>query len=186
MIELNLILKAAQRLLSTVHYMYMREYSVQEPNCSCCRCVLCERLARNNLCPWLRHAVPCRCRLAGPRADHRQPKRALCSRQPRTAPQPRLHLRVRGFGRSSWNWQQVVDMNEHQKQTFAGQIISSLFDTVTKKKIVILRFAFRRVQETYKDSSDRRTRHALAGRRHRDRLQSKGEERRCFFRVQRS
>merc|ERR1712129_670365 len=30
-------------------------------------------------------------------------------------------------------WQQVVDMNDHQKQTFAGKIISSLFNTVTKK-----------------------------------------------------
>merc|ERR1712204_149204 len=34
-------------------------------------------------------------------------------------------------------WQQVVDMNEHQKQTFAGKIISSLFNTVPKKKIAV-------------------------------------------------
>merc|ERR1711997_1274879 len=32
-------------------------------------------------------------------------------------------------------WQMVVDMNEHQKQTFAGNIISRLFNTVTYKKV---------------------------------------------------
>merc|ERR1712207_75032 len=37
-------------------------------------------------------------------------------------------------------WQMVVDMNEHQKQTFAGKIISSLFNTVTNKKIAVLGF----------------------------------------------
>jgi len=41
-------------------------------------------------------------------------------------------------------WQQVVDMNEHQKQTFAGNIISTLFNTVTCKKIAILGFAFKK------------------------------------------
>merc|ERR1712127_348205 len=41
-------------------------------------------------------------------------------------------------------WQQVVDMNEHQKQTFAGKIISSLFNTVTNKKIAVLGFAFKK------------------------------------------
>merc|ERR1739838_311546 len=41
-------------------------------------------------------------------------------------------------------WQMVVDMNEHQKQTFAGNIISKLFNTVTCKKIAILGFAFKK------------------------------------------
>jgi len=41
-------------------------------------------------------------------------------------------------------WQMVVDMNEHQKLTFGGKIISSLFNTVTNKKIAILGFAFKK------------------------------------------
>lgn len=41
-------------------------------------------------------------------------------------------------------WQMVVDMNEHQKLTFAGKIISSLFNTVTHKKIAVLGFAFKK------------------------------------------
>jgi len=41
-------------------------------------------------------------------------------------------------------WQMVVDMNEHQKATFAGNIISSLFNTVTNKKIAVLGFAFKK------------------------------------------
>merc|ERR1719336_2943132 len=41
-------------------------------------------------------------------------------------------------------WQMVVDMNEHQKQTFAGNIISTLFNTVTCKKFAILGFAFKK------------------------------------------
>merc|ERR1739838_447334 len=53
-------------------------------------------------------------------------------------------------------WQQVVDMNEHQKQTFAGKIISSLFNTVAKKKIAVLGFAFK------KDTGDVRETPAMA------------------------
>jgi len=41
-------------------------------------------------------------------------------------------------------WQSVVDMNEHQKTTFAGKIISTLFNTVTNKKIAVLGFAFKK------------------------------------------
>mmetsp|Transcript_2408 Transcript_2408/g.7054 ORF Transcript_2408/g.7054 Transcript_2408/m.7054 type:complete len:840 (+) Transcript_2408:77-2596(+) len=41
-------------------------------------------------------------------------------------------------------WQQVVDMNEHQKTSFAGKVISSLFNTVTNKKIAIFGFAFKK------------------------------------------
>merc|ERR1712242_440103 len=53
-------------------------------------------------------------------------------------------------------WQMVVDMNEHQKQTFAGNIISRLFNTVTCKKIAILGFAFK------KDTGDVRETPAVA------------------------
>merc|ERR1712032_572003 len=53
-------------------------------------------------------------------------------------------------------WQMVVDMNEHQKQTFAGNIISRLFNTVTNKKIAVLGFAFKR------DTGDVRETPALA------------------------
>merc|ERR1712061_615141 len=41
-------------------------------------------------------------------------------------------------------WQIVVDMNEHQKSAFTGKIISSLFNTVTNKKIAVLGFAFKK------------------------------------------
>merc|ERR1719343_1583897 len=41
-------------------------------------------------------------------------------------------------------WQMVVDMNEHQKTTFASNIINTLFNTVTNKKICILGFAFKK------------------------------------------
>jgi UDP-glucuronate 4-epimerase len=53
-------------------------------------------------------------------------------------------------------WQQVVDMNEHQKATFGGKIISCLFNTVTNKKIAVFGFAFK------KDTGDVRETPALA------------------------
>merc|ERR1712031_57817 len=40
--------------------------------------------------------------------------------------------------------QQVVDMNEHQKEHFTHKIISSLFNTVTNKKICVFGFAFKK------------------------------------------
>jgi len=52
-------------------------------------------------------------------------------------------------------WQQVVDMNEHQKASFSGRIISSLFNTVTAKKICVFGFAFK------KDTGDVRETPAL-------------------------
>jgi len=52
-------------------------------------------------------------------------------------------------------WQAVVDMNEHMKESFAGSIISSLFNTVTNKKIAVLGFAFK------KDTGDVRETPAL-------------------------
>jgi len=53
-------------------------------------------------------------------------------------------------------WQMVVDMNEHQKTAFTSKIISSLFNTVTNKKIAVLGFAFK------KDTGDVRETPALA------------------------
>merc|ERR1711907_644593 len=41
-------------------------------------------------------------------------------------------------------WQQVVDMNEHQKRSFTSRIIHALFNTVTNKKIAIFGFAFKK------------------------------------------
>merc|ERR1712203_1091318 len=41
-------------------------------------------------------------------------------------------------------WQQVVDMNEYQKKTFTKQIIHTLFNTVTNKKIFVFGFAFKK------------------------------------------
>merc|ERR1712137_896147 len=52
-------------------------------------------------------------------------------------------------------WQQVVDINEHVKTHFAKKIIETLFNTVSKKKIAILGFAFK------KDTGDVRETPAL-------------------------
>lgn len=41
-------------------------------------------------------------------------------------------------------WQGVVDMNEHSKEAFTQRIIHCLFNTVTKKKIAIFGFAFKK------------------------------------------
>jgi UDPglucose 6-dehydrogenase len=41
-------------------------------------------------------------------------------------------------------WQQVVDMNEHQKRSFTTRIIHTMFNTVTAKKIAIFGFAFKK------------------------------------------
>jgi len=53
-------------------------------------------------------------------------------------------------------WQQVVDMNEHQKKAFTSKIISRCFNTVTNKKICVFGFAFK------KDTGDVRETPAIA------------------------
>lgn len=47
-------------------------------------------------------------------------------------------------------WKQVVIMNEYQKKRFVRHIISTLFNTITNKKIAVLGFAFK------KDTGDTR------------------------------
>lgn len=47
-------------------------------------------------------------------------------------------------------WEQVVTMNDHQKRRFAAKIVSTLFNTVSDKRIAILGFAFK------KDTNDTR------------------------------
>lgn len=41
-------------------------------------------------------------------------------------------------------WRQVVDINEYQKERFVRRIVSSLFHTVSNKKLAILGFAFKK------------------------------------------
>jgi UDPglucose 6-dehydrogenase len=41
-------------------------------------------------------------------------------------------------------WQQVIDMNEYQKNRFSHKIVESLFNTVSDKKIAIFGFAFKK------------------------------------------
>lgn len=53
-------------------------------------------------------------------------------------------------------WKAVVDMNEYQKQRFAHRVVSSLFNTITGKKIAVLGFAFK------KDTGDTRESAAIS------------------------
>lgn len=41
-------------------------------------------------------------------------------------------------------WQQVIDMNEYQKQRFSQRIVQAMFNTITDKRITILGFAFKK------------------------------------------
>jgi UDPglucose 6-dehydrogenase len=47
-------------------------------------------------------------------------------------------------------WNQVVQMNDYQKQRFSGKIVKALFNTVADKRIAVLGFAFK------KDTNDTR------------------------------
>merc|ERR1712176_148419 len=49
-----------------------------------------------------------------------------------------------GLNEVAHYWQQVVDMNDYQKHTFGAKIIQSLFNTVSRKKIAIFGFAFKK------------------------------------------
>merc|ERR1712151_1345681 len=60
-----------------------------------------------------------------------------------------------GLDECAQYWQKVVDMNEHQKKTFTGRIIHALFNTVSRKKIAVFGFAFK------KDAGDVRETPAL-------------------------
>ncbi|MBC2595621.1 UDP-glucose 6-dehydrogenase [Ruficoccus amylovorans] len=53
-------------------------------------------------------------------------------------------------------WEQVVAMNEHQKRRFVDRMVSTLFNTVSGKKIAILGFAFK------KDTNDTRESPAIS------------------------
>ncbi len=41
-------------------------------------------------------------------------------------------------------WESVVKMNDYQKSRFARNMISSMFNTITNKKIVLFGFAFKK------------------------------------------
>jgi UDPglucose 6-dehydrogenase len=60
-----------------------------------------------------------------------------------------------GLDECAQYWQKVVDMNEYQKKTFTGRIINALFNTVSRKKIAVFGFAFK------KDTGDVRETPAL-------------------------
>ena len=47
-------------------------------------------------------------------------------------------------------WRQVVTMNDYQKDRFVRRVISSMFNTITNKKLAVLGFAFK------KDTGDTR------------------------------
>ncbi|KAG1059503.1 hypothetical protein G6F42_028291 [Rhizopus arrhizus] len=47
-------------------------------------------------------------------------------------------------------WKQVYTLNEYQKKRFVKKIISTLFNTITNKRIAVLGFAFK------KDTGDTR------------------------------
>ncbi|CAG5115005.1 unnamed protein product, partial [Candidula unifasciata] len=47
-------------------------------------------------------------------------------------------------------WQQVIDINDYQRQRFTKRIVLGLFNTVTNKRVAILGFAFK------KDTGDTR------------------------------
>ncbi len=53
-------------------------------------------------------------------------------------------------------WEQVVTMNDHQKRRFVDRMVSTLFNTVSGKKIAILGFAFK------KDTNDTRESPAIS------------------------
>ena len=55
-----------------------------------------------------------------------------------------------GLSKVAHYWEQVVVMNDHQKQRFSDRIVKTMFNTVSDKKIAVLGFAFK------KDTNDTR------------------------------
>ena len=55
-----------------------------------------------------------------------------------------------GLPEVAYYWQQVVVMNDYQKQRFTRRVVSTLFNTVSGKKIAVFGFAFK------KDTNDTR------------------------------
>merc|ERR1712228_212363 len=53
-----------------------------------------------------------------------------------------------GLDECAQYWQKVVDMNEYQKKTFTGRIIKALFNTISRKKIAVFGFAFKKDTDT--------------------------------------
>jgi UDPglucose 6-dehydrogenase len=53
-------------------------------------------------------------------------------------------------------WQQVIDMNDHQKSRFAKKIVKTLYNTISGKKIAFLGWAFK------KDTNDTRESAAIS------------------------
>ena len=51
--------------------------------------------------------------------------------------------RSRGLEEVADYWEQVIKINEYQKARLVGKVISSMFNTVSDKKIAILGFAFK-------------------------------------------
>lgn len=41
-------------------------------------------------------------------------------------------------------WKQVIDMNEYSKERFARKVVSTMFNTITMKKVAVLGFAFKK------------------------------------------
>lgn len=41
-------------------------------------------------------------------------------------------------------WKQVITMNEYSKSRFAQKVVSTLFNTITAKKVAVLGFAFKK------------------------------------------
>uniref|UniRef100_A0A8C9RKX3 UDP-glucose 6-dehydrogenase n=1 Tax=Scleropages formosus TaxID=113540 RepID=A0A8C9RKX3_SCLFO len=50
-------------------------------------------------------------------------------------------------------WQQVIEINDYQRQRFSSRIIGCLFNTVTDKKIALLGFAFKKNTGDTRESS---------------------------------
>ncbi|KAJ0973895.1 hypothetical protein J5N97_015860 [Dioscorea zingiberensis] len=68
----------------------------------------------------------------------------------KTYTQSGLHLcECNGLPEVAHYWKQVIKINDYQKARFVNRVVSSMFNTVSGKKIAILGFAFqRRIPET--------------------------------------